>query len=1312
MRPVLSATTNTGVSQSPPSTPPRRRFWKWCRRLLIAFVLLLAALVVFHKPLLLAVIRWAGPKAAASQNLPLSWLVEGSLWNDLRVTDVKTGGGEFHWLPRAEIGELSADYNWRSLLNKDFEHSVNRVTLHDVDADVDLRHLPPSQLKVAPAEPAVWSGPPPIVWPRTVDLKNVNAAVTLADGSRILVRGLTLQTGEGMPGIFECKEFRKEPGGPVLENLQAKVLLESRRITIQELALPQGIVLEQLVADLQGLWNTNASAGVELLTHLGAARFAVKASASGLFKPPLQVEANVQGRDLRSEELHTLGLPKNVFFEKGTLDMQAAGDPAKPAQFSAEFTLSLANLRTAGAQVDQVSMNATVKDGRADVKSVQVIRTENRLDITAEATLPQDPKAWATAPWTARLQGSLPKVTDFLDKPPPFTGKLALNATAEGQGSTPMQASGELTGDTLAFEAYKLPRLRSLFSLNGKQARLEIPPLEIGKGNNVSLTATMQMQDAMPVEASWQVRVADPMALMASTGLPAPEKPVKAIFGIQGKAAFNVQDLSAQDYSKALANVTLKLDEAVYGDDRLPKTALLARVEKGKVILDSGAVQVDAQNGIQLSGTMDIKPPFAFQAQSKIGLPQLISLNGLLKAAGASAIQGGALNSDLQAVGQLKPWLCQGNLQLTGTSVKTAAMSEAANISLNTSFEGTRADVSKLEATLGPWRVTAKGTVDDRQAKLAELKVWQNQTALLSGVVSAPFDLTKPDVIDGQPMDVAITAKDLRIHEILAAAGIKDIPAGILNADVQLKGRLETAQGKVWVELKDVKVPQGPKSFQTATLRFDTKLENRRIKNSTVLIQPPLQTLTVDADLPLDLAALAKNPQAFSNTPLRVQIKMPESDLSFLREYAPDMIRSVPAKLKIDANVSGTVGKPIVQGDVDLNVTEIAWAKPDLPSVRNVRARIEARDRVIRITDVSALLAGGRIRLGGVVDVTNGPNPKLDLRLDASEALVFRDPTTSVRANASITCQGDLQRSTVAGSVEVVRGRVFKEIDLLPVLKLPADVPPVPPDTSRSEAKITLPPVVKDWNFNIRVRTRDPVLISGNLANGAVSADALLSGTGATPQLTGGANVDRMLLKLPFSMVKITEGVITLRPDHPFDPDLDIRGESNVGSNEITLYVYGDSTNPRTRFTSSPPMSEPDIVTLLATGTTLNGSASELASEAATRAAFLFLTEFYRKTFNKKKVVREEPPKLNMTFNPSGADRSNDSVQASYDLTENWRLTGRFTQTGRMKALLGYVLRFGKAAQAMDPRTTSTMGKPTPISPMPVASPGSPPPAP
>ncbi|MEQ1750455.1 MAG: hypothetical protein ABL974_13595, partial [Prosthecobacter sp.] len=186
-----------GEAVSIESKTPKRpsRFWRWLKRLLLAGFLLLVGLAVFHRPLILALVRWAGPKGAATQGLPLTWEVNGSLWQDLEIANVKTGGGETHWLPRATLGRLAVSYDARASM----EQIVKGVTLHDLDADVDLRHLPKTtvtvETKAAPSNKA-----PPLVWPRFIDLKNLNANVIMADGKKIVVHGLTLQGGEGMPG--------------------------------------------------------------------------------------------------------------------------------------------------------------------------------------------------------------------------------------------------------------------------------------------------------------------------------------------------------------------------------------------------------------------------------------------------------------------------------------------------------------------------------------------------------------------------------------------------------------------------------------------------------------------------------------------------------------------------------------------------------------------------------------------------------------------------------------------------------------------------------------------------------------------------------------------------------------------------------------------------------------------------------------------------------------------------------------------------------------------------------------------------------
>lgn len=585
-----------------------------------------------------------------------------------------------------------------------------------------------------------------------------------------------------------------------------------------------------------------------------------------------------------------------------------------------------------------------------------------------------------------------------------------------------------------------------------------------------------------------------------------------------------------------------------------------------------------------------------------------------------------------------------------------------------------------LEAGAGPWRLNAVGALDARLAGLDKLQFWQNERLLLEGHLRVPLG----DATAGSPpLDVELHARDLPIHEVLAAAGQNGLPAGRLHLEMRLQGTPKAPIGSLQVRWLDLIVPQLPPSFQAASLGVDSHWQDGRLESRLELTQPPLQPLTLKASLPLDPDTLRRAPDALARVPLEASLSLPESDLGFLRDLAPNLIQALPARVRLEASLTGSAAEPHVQASLDLDAAEILWQSPDVPSVRNLRLRLRGQDRQLDLEDASLLLAGGRVRLTGGLDASDLKTPKLSLRLRADEALVYRDAGASLRANADLAAEATPDRGRLSGDIELVRGRVFREIDLLPLLKLPADVPAVPPDTRRSEARLELPAFLHPWEFDVRVRTRDPVHLSGNLANGTVSADVRLTGTGAGPQLNGGARIERLQLQLPFSVVRMTQGAITLRPERPLDPDLDLRGESRIGNHDISLYIYGPSTGPKTRFTSSPPLSEPDIATLLATGTTLNGSAAELASEAASRAAYLFASELTRKLFRRKKVVREDPPRLQLSFTPSGADRSQGSIQAAYDLTRHWRLTNRFTQNGRMKTAIGYLLRFGERVLAL-----------------------------
>jgi len=1225
-------------------------------RLFLAGVVMLVLAAVFHEALLRALLQHGGPRGAEMAGVKLSWQVEGSVTRDLKLTKIAASG---LMIEKASVGEFSAAYDPRAELTEVVKH----IAVKDVDAVVDLRKLPAGEPE-ASKPTATSKEPPPLVWPEVIDIENVNASVTLADGKVVTIRGLTLRIGEGMRGVFECAEFKVEPGDLRVAGVKAEVEWKKHELTIRGLDLPYGAKLGALTIDLRE-WEKDA-ASVKVAAGLGNASVMVEAFAAGIFGGALQTKADVSVKDFTSQDWK---MPEGVVFGPVNAEVHAEGDPTKLMKLRVDGKLEVADVRAAGALLDRASAVFAVKDGIAQVSEAKVLRGVNEVVASVEGKLAEDVMK---SPWKAVLKAKVADVTQLLVKPPPVKGVVEINASAEGIGATPLKAEARVDGRELAFESYQLPKLAVEVALDGKEAKVTVPALMLGAGNQIDLKAAMRMEDDMPVTAEWKIAVDDPALLMKTLNLPPLEKPVTAKLSTSGKAALQVNDPQNAD-----ADFTLSVKDGRFGEAPLPVVELKALISKGAAVVEDCHVVVDARNSVELKGKASLRAPFGFDLDGVVTMPELKVLNTLLAAFQAPPLESGGVQATLDVRGDASPWRGEGQVTLNAAKVKIASIPEAADVVMKTSFAGTTATIESMQAVLGPWKLVTQGVVTDKQADMGELSLWQKDRQLMSGRARAAFDLSA--------LDVLLNAKDLPVHEVAAAAGVKDVPPAILGTEIVVRG-LEDAEVKL--NVKDVKAPGLPKGFSPAAVDVLTVLKGGKLVVDAKVDQKPLQPLLMKAEAPVVIRDLMAKPALASDLPIQATLDLAESDLSFVRDFAPELLRSVPAKMRLNAKVGGTVKAPLVDSALDVDVPEVVYASADLPSVREVKVRVRTHDRTVRLEEVSALLAGGRVKLGGSVEVAKPDDPRFDLKLEAREALVFRNPTSSLRANADIVCSGGLKAATVSGVVEAVRGRIFQEVNLLPnvmgVIKQGEKLPPPPASTAKSVQKVELPPMLKDWSFDVKVRTRDPVLLAGNLVNGAISADVKLGGTGAKPLLTGFANVDRLIIKLPFSLLKITKGVVTMNPENPFAPKLDVRGESRVGSTDISLYVYGEATNPKTRFTSSPPMSEADIVTMLGTGMTLGGDNAQMASEAMARAAFLVISETWRKLFNSEKKVSDEPPKLHMTFNPSGGDRANDSMQAMYELTPKVRFTGRFMQSGRMKALLGYVLRFGKAARAVE----------------------------
>jgi autotransporter translocation and assembly factor TamB len=217
---------------------------------------------------------------------------------------------------------------------------------------------------------------------------------------------------------------------------------------------------------------------------------------------------------------------------------------------------------------------------------------------------------------------------------------------------------------------------------------------------------------------------------------------------------------------------------------------------------------------------------------------------------------------------------------------------------------------------------------------------------------------------------------------------------------------------------------------------------------------------------------------------------------------------------------------------------------------------------------------------------------------------------------------------------------------------------------------------LRDWKFDVAIKTKDPVLIRGNLATGQSTGDLKLTGTGLHPQLQGVVQLEDVEATLPFSRLEVSRGFLTFTPDDSMNPRIDLHGSSVIRDYTVRVYVYGTLLSPEAIFTSEPPLAQEEIISLIATGATRRELST--GNVLAGRAAMLLVQQLYRKI-----VKKGEPTESNTVFNRLDLDlgtvdprTGQQQATVRFKIDNHLVLTGDVGVHGDFRGKLKYLIRF------------------------------------
>ena len=1282
--------------KSQPKGKSRGRVW---------ILLIFALLIIFHRPILLGAIHWFAVHSAAKQNLRLDFRAEGNVFTALTIRNLRVMPTGPAAIESAEADYIRAEYNIVSLIRR------QPGFLDSLEARNARIVIDPSKVRVKAAPRPREKVTLPALFPDRVRLQDVSVIVR-DPAHDFIAQNVFLELSPRAAGSLNV-ELLQLPTGEAWSRVNGITSYENRNLVLRDVVLNDRTRFALVNIDASRLRQHTMAFRINATLDDGPVE--IEASLTEQARSVF-IKSHVAARNLALTSAKKLGVfsAAPVEGEIENLSFDFVGLLSAPKTWAISGSSVIRNFQVSGATFDRAASQVSAHDGIATLQPFELSRGESVLRLHGSMQLPDRTDDLGRSPARFEISGNdldLAGITSSMANP--LSGRVQVTGTAEVRDQW-LQANGHVVSGRVASaegSAEKID-LTLMIKKNLQGAPEKMPWFDslvasgsfaaatVRRGDYVADNVTAQfeqrgsrllLKDAVLQRAQNQIILNGAVHLLANP-TEFSQQPAEAEVTISApqvgdfwatespnrvNGTFN--GLGVVRWNGSLADGSFN----AYGSNfkvrnlTIPQLSTTASLWQSKIFLNDFTANINQRDFVNAQGTIELRGNKTFAGRIGIDIADAATLKPLLEAFGNKSELGGAFAMNWQGRGSFAHLTQEGSLKLTWNKGRLGNM-KALQANIDATYSPAGLDVPIV--FLGSDKMDFQASVSARgeALEISKIQLDQGEAKYAVGYVSVPF--IWKNVGTGEPVfprngKVAATvqSENLDLKKLFDDLGVPPAASGFVNVKLQADGTLADLRARFELDARDLRNPKLP-SLDPATFQIVAEAAQNKMNFTGQLKQAKIQPVEITGSVPFDAGKVLSTFSLDENIPLQAKVLLPRSSVNFLRQFIP-AVEQLDGDIAMDVAVGGTIARPSFTGSGDITINAARFTDATLPALRGFQSRLIFRDNILTLEKFQGDLAGGPFTLGGRVVFTKLTEANIDLDLRAESILIARNDSVTARADAELKVTGPIMGATVKGSVALTNSHFLKDIDLIPI-GLPGRPAPPPMVEDRPDYSIREPPM-RDWKFDVAIRTKDPVSIRGNLANGAAVADLHLGGTGLHPELKGTVKFQNVEATLPFSRLDVTNGFLYFDPSDSFNPKIDLQGTSVVRDYTVRVYVYGSSLAPQAVFTSEPPLPQEEIISLLATGTTrqeLAGNSSVLAG----RAAMLLVQQLYRKVFKKGQPTESNSVFDRLQVDVGGVDPRTGRQQASgrFKVNENWVLVGDIGVGGEFRGLVKYLIRF------------------------------------
>jgi hypothetical protein len=1278
----------------------KRRLW---RRVLAGLAVCAALLIVFHRPILLAVGRQIALRYASRENLKIDFRLEGNPFTRLTARNFHAFATGPSAIESIDIDQLHVDYNLFGFAR----HGVSRL-FDNVEARSARIVLNPSKAPLRTRPPKARLQLPKF-FPERLRLSDTTLVVR-NQPEDFVAEGIDLDLNPRAPGDVRIEKLQL-PAGDSWSKISGQTSYADKNLILRDLLLSDQEQIRQLNVDASHI-DAQALA-INLTCTIGGGQLSASAALTET-QSSLDTKIHVDVEKIATESLNKfLVLPENYLSgEIEHLALTGAGMFDRPRTWSGTMSLQMSDVHRPEMDFGRVAVEISAEQGRGFLRSADIVQDQNQFHLRGSIELPSTIEEFGRSPTSLEISGTAPDLERLTaGTPVGLTGSAQFNGKIDIVNAT-IQAALGVTAETVGFADGLIDKLNCTLRASKRVARGDTKRpwfADLRTAMEFNLTGARyrdyivdsvegslnSSDDILGLDRFNLRRKQNELNARGRYQLPAEvgkfsSQPADVDVALNAPEAgdFWVADspnrfsgplqLGAQiQWKQETANgqmwvsgSTLRMRDLVFR-----QLSTQCSISNNVIYLNDCSATLNDTDFVNATGTLNLRRPYHYSGKVSAGVANLSTLQPLLRASGNQNELAGSVKLDWEGSGNAETFKNSGKLKFVLQKGRYGNLqSLQTNIDASYSPEGLDVPIMFFATSNMDFHAIAQAKGDTLE--IDKIQLDQGQARFASGYISIPFTWrnlgTKAAVVPSSGKVSAIfQSENLDLKKLFDDLGVKAMTSGILNARLDAQGTVADLNARMDVQVRDLRNEYWPK-MDPATFELSAQAAQNRLTVAGKLQQARIQPAEINASMPFDIPKIARARKLPDDTPITAKARVPRTSVNFVRQFVPDL-EQLDGELGLDVGVGGTLGNPVLSGAGDMTVNVARFTNVTLPAVRNFNARLTFAQNALSLDRFGGDLAGGPFRMSGRVTFPKLTEPALDLQFKAESVLVARNDTLTARADADVKVTGPFAAATVTGNVAMTDSRFLKNIDLIPI-GLPGRPAPQPL-SERPEFSLPTPPL-RDWKFDVAIKTKDPVLIHGNLATGGATGDLKLTGTGLRPELQGEVRMQNVEATLPFSRLEVSRGSLTFDPSDSMNPRIDLEGTSVIRDYTVRVYVYGTLLSPEAIFTSEPPLAQEEIISLISTGATRQELSS--GNVLAGRAAMLLVQQLYRKI-----VKKGEPTESNTVFNRLDLDlgtvdprTGQQQATVRFKIDDHLVLTGDVGVRGDFRGKLKYLIRF------------------------------------